>query len=81
MIGAENLNMKQSEAFSKIRKELLRAQTKPCSYSSAHEGYAVILEGLDKLWDEVKHNRTTLYEVEAVQVAATAIQFLIDVCK
>ena len=72
--------MKQSKAFSVVKKELARARAKFPAYNSAHEGYAVILEELDELWDEVKHNRSTLYEAEAAQVAATAIRFLIDVC-
>ena len=52
---------------------------------SAHEGYAVILEELDELWDEVKKNPSKhprLKEAmrsEAIQVAAMAVRFIIDV--
>jgi hypothetical protein len=56
----------------------------PC-FASAHEGYAILLEEVDELWDEVKKSprkrdpRKMRYE--AVQVAAMAIRFLIDVCE
>lgn len=48
---------------------------------SAHEGYAVILEELDELWDEVKAQDFRRMEEEAVQVAAMAMRFVIDVCR
>lgn len=49
-------------------------------FNSAHEGYAVILEELDELWDEVKkreHDYKKMYN-EAKQVAAMAIRFMDD---
>lgn len=46
--------------------------------ASPHEGYAVILEELDELWVEVKaHDRARMRE-EAVQVAAMALRFIVD---
>jgi|GEM_PF-5944413 len=49
---------------------------------SAHEGYAVILEELDELWEEIKRKDRDKKRMraEAVQVAAMATRFLIDVC-
>ena len=51
---------------------------------SAHEGYAVILEELDELWEEVKGHRSpenlAAMRSEAVQVAAMAIAFVVEVC-
>lgn len=47
-------------------------------YNSVHEGYAVMLEEFDELWDEVKRkdkNYTAMYN-EAMQVACTAIRFM-----
>ena len=46
-----------------------------------HEGYAVILEELDELWDEVKANRGTGGQAarEALQVAAMALRYILDV--
>lgn len=49
-------------------------------FNSCHEGYAVILEELDELWDEVKkckHDAKNL-KAEALQVAAMAIKFIIS---
>lgn len=57
--------------------ELQRARYKhPGKQHSAHEGYAVLLEEVDEVWDEVKKNskrrdRKKMYE-ELVQVAAMA---------
>lgn len=62
--------------------ELRRAREKfPGNQNSAHEGYAVILEELDELWDEVKGNdlkRNERMRAEAIQVAAMAIRFIED---
>jgi hypothetical protein len=52
--------------------------------NSAHEGYAVLLEELDELWEHVKTNqkRRDLVEMhkEAIQVAAMATRFALDIC-
>lgn len=52
--------------------------------NSAHEGYAVILEEMDELWDHVKtkqKNRDlTKMKKEAIQVAAMAMRFAYEVC-
>lgn len=51
---------------------------------SAHEGLAILKEEVDELWDEIKKspkNRDPeAMRKEAIQVAAMAIRFLIDVC-
>lgn len=53
---------------------------------SAHEGYAVLLEEVDELWEQVKKNPTKHPEAvacmrqEAIQVAAMAVRFIVDVC-
>lgn len=63
--------------------ELRRARARFPAMASAHEGYAVILEELDELWDEVKCSRCKLDTMggEAIQVAAMAIRFVTDVCR
>lgn len=54
--------------------------------ASPHEGYAVILEELDELWQEVRDNKRipTIYNAamteEAAHVCAMAFRFLLDVC-
>jgi NTP pyrophosphatase (non-canonical NTP hydrolase) len=46
-------------------------------FASTHEGFAVLLEEVDELWDEVKKKHPTKSELrkEAIQVAAMALQF------
>lgn len=63
--------------------ELSQAQAKFPPFNSGHEGYAVILEELDELWTEIRSNQTTLgrndrMRKEAIQVAAMALRFLVD---
>jgi hypothetical protein len=73
----------ESLAFTDVLRELRKATGSHPGFNSAHEGYAVILEEMDELRAEVwKRNREVdLMRKEAVQVAAMAIRFLIDVCK
>ncbi len=66
------------EAVSMVRVELLKAQAKFPAFHSSHEGYAVIHEEVDELWDEVKSNNRFKQRAEAVQVAAMALRFLVD---
>lgn len=58
--------------------ELRDARAKWCDFNSPHEGYAVIKEEVDELWDAVKANDLTAARIEAVQVAAMALRFLTD---
>lgn len=67
------------EALALVRAELISATERFAPFHSAHEGYAVILEELDEMWDEVKANSTKRAREEVVQVAAMATRFLIDV--
>lgn len=66
-----------------VEAELLSAVRQFDPYHSAHEGYSVILEELDELWDEIKANKLpgarARQRAEAVQVAATAARFLLDI--
>ena len=69
--------MKQTKAITLVKKELARARTKFDSFNSPHEGYAVIKEEVDEMWDDIKANKDA--SEEAVQVAAMALRFLIDI--
>lgn len=72
---------KLTHTINAVRDEIERARMKHPNYHSAHEGYAVILEELDELWDEVKADSSKdRMREEAIQVAATAIRFIEDVC-
>jgi hypothetical protein len=56
------------------------AQKKHRDIASGHEGYAVIKEELEELWDEVKHDNVENFAKEALQVAAMGMRFCKDVC-
>ena len=61
-----------------VKEEIKKAESKFGEFHSPHEGYAIIAEELDELWDEVKehdHNQIRMYN-EAKQVACTAIRFM-----
>ena len=53
------------------------------SFASPHEGYAVLLEELDELWDEIKKKRPDKERMreEAIQVGAMAIKFIASIEK
>lgn len=73
--------MKIEDAMRLVVNEYARASARG-NYSSDHEGYAVMLEELDELWEEIKSNPRDKRLVcdEAVQVAATALRFLVGRC-
>lgn len=71
--------MKIEDALTIVGAEVLRATTLHGSFNSTHEGYAVLLEEVDELWHEVKTNNPSRAREEAVQVAAMAIRFLMDI--
>ena len=71
--------MKEKQALKLIAKELTRARANFDNFHNAHEGYAVIKEELDELWDDVKSNRNPTKE--AIQVGAMALRFLVDLSK
>ena len=68
----------EGEIVQEVLAELDIATAKFGSFNSSHEGYAILKEEVDELWDEVKANRPNRAREEAVQVAAMAIRFLID---
>ncbi len=69
-----------------VRAEYISARKRFPSIVSAHEGYAILLEEVDELWEEVKGNKRPMAEyktacrAEAVQVCAMALAFIIEVC-
>jgi hypothetical protein len=70
--------------FNAVFDELKKATERYGPFSSGHEGWAVIKEELDELWEEVRRYPATDLEAmrkEAIQVAAMAIRFMIDVCR
>lgn len=68
------------EALAAVRREYLRAIEKFPQFNSAHEGYAVIQEEVDELWDDVKANTPReIAKKKAIQIAAMAVRFVTDV--
>jgi len=69
----------QKGVFGEVEVELLRAERLHGTFNSLHEGYAVILEELDEVWDTVKRNNYVDARAEAIQVAAMAIRFVFTI--
>lgn len=69
-------------AIDLIDGELAKARKKHPPMTTAHYGYAVILEKLDELWDEIKQQNPDREKLikEAAQIGAMAAAFLAEVC-
>lgn len=71
------------EAVEEVYREVMRAKSMfKENFNNQHEGYAVILEELDELWEEVKKNQK-VYDIpaqrkEAIQCAAMCIRFIAE---
>lgn len=67
-----------------VNDELRAAIRKFPAFNSAHEGYAVLDEERDELWRHVKvrqgKRNVAAMRKEAIQVAAMALRFAIDIC-
>jgi len=65
-----------------IREEIKRSYENYPAFHSNHEGWAVIKEELDELWDCIKGSKLVTADdrmrKEAIQVAAMAIRFVED---
>ncbi len=71
---------KQSQFMQAVMAEVVRARAKHGDMHSLHEGYAVLLEETDELWDAIKKqtpDRANIRE-ELVQVAAMAWRMAVD---
>jgi hypothetical protein len=71
------------QACGLIAHETYKATLKHVPMNSAHEGYAVILEELEELWDEIKQQQPDRDKLllEASHVGAMAARFIVDVCR
>lgn len=67
-----------------VEAELLGAMTVWPAMNSAHEGYAVLLEEVEELkahvWMNQKKRDLAAMRKEAIQIAAMAMRFAIEVC-
>lgn len=78
-------NFSRNQAiFFEIAQEMDHAEMKFGPLKNGHEGYGVLMEEVDELWDAVKQQyspkRTALMRKEATQVGAMAARFMKDVC-
>lgn len=71
-------------ALPDVATELKRARSKFAPFHSGHEGFAVLKEEVDELWQELCWGKGPEHparlRAEAVQVAAMAVRFIEDVC-
>ena len=76
--------MKPDQSLKRIEEEYLRASELYPDLHSNHEGYAVIKEEVDELWDEIKKSKDTKGNVrmqhELIQIGAMVVRFLDNLC-
>lgn len=77
---SENYMDQIYEILFRVRNEVVRAKQKHDPMHSPHEGYAVIQEEVDELWEEIKadEGREGDAMTEAVQIAAMAVRYVLD---
>ena len=70
------------EASKLIYQETYNASRRYPSFHSLHEGYAVLKEEVDELWEEIKKKDRDPEQLrkEAIQVGAMALRLLVDLC-
>ncbi len=74
--------MTVEDAIKAIIKEYGEATNQFGKFNSAHEGWAVLKEEVDELWEEIKakpRDHEGMHR-EAIQVGAMALRFLQDCC-
>jgi NTP pyrophosphatase (non-canonical NTP hydrolase) len=74
----DQLSSVEDYVFALVSQEYVRAR-KFSPFNSEHEGYAVIKEEVDELWEAIKRNKTTTEldrMKEAIRVAAMAVKYV-----
>ena len=70
--------------YTEIANEVKSAQSKYHPFNSNHEGYAVLLEEVDELWDAIKKSKSVDADdgmkKECIQIAEMAVRFMEDLC-
>lgn len=71
--------------YKQIEEELKNARKKYPAFHSNHEGFAVIKEEIDELWDFIKTSKSihadSTMKAECIQIAAMAVKFIEDLYK
>jgi len=74
-----------NDAIAEIEAEVANATDHYPPFNSAHEGFSILKEEVDELWDEVrvKQGKRDVAKMrhEAMQVAAMAIRFMMDIAR
>ena len=77
--------MKITEAIAAVEAEYRRSMSLFPNFNSAHEGYAVMLEEVEELWDAIRAKQHSddldiqgRQREEAIHVGAMAIKFLVS---
>lgn len=83
-MAAEPLHVLRTDVVGAVTDELNNAIAAWPAFNSAHEGFAVLAEEVDELWEHVKTNQRKrdlkAMRKEAIQVAAMAMRFALEVC-
>ncbi|MFQ5949669.1 MAG: hypothetical protein ACE5J1_03160 [Nitrospiria bacterium] len=83
-ITEEIREVEYRRAVKLIIEEFVNAAAEYPPFNSSHEGFAILNEEVDELWDEVKKKKkfrsNDYMKKEAIQVGAMAIRFIVDVC-
>lgn len=73
-----------SDILQAVDDEVIQAMDSYPAFHSAHEGYSVLAEEVDELWDLVKLKQSKrdaeTMQKEAIQVAAMAVRFALEIC-
>ena len=73
--------MDRVKALELMTAEAEKGFMKHGQFNSRHEGYAVIKEELEELWDDIKGDVSIgLIREEAVHTGAMILRFLIELC-
>lgn len=77
---AQAATNRRMQLLAVIDQELERATSRFDGFNSPHEGWAVIREELDELWEHVRANtgRDREAMVECIQIAAMALRYVYD---
>lgn len=68
-----------TQAADAVLAELANAKAKhPRPFASPHEGFGVLYEEMDELLDEIRANDLPRALIEAKQVAAMAMRFMVE---
>ncbi|TDK87552.1 hypothetical protein EUA02_26870 [Mycobacterium paragordonae] len=76
--AVETLVKSFSPAAGEMMTEAAMARVQYPPFNSPHEGYAVLREEVDELWDDVKADRLEASIAEAVQVGAMAMRYVTE---